>query len=348
MGSGTNSHDTEAMAGIARSDFPLICRLADPEGELPDDDVYDHLDPEAVRQTAIDHRVYPVVVRRFSQIKWADQPAFREWMEVARKDLMYIRAITMALADFGRQITSALTSAQVDHALVKGEIFSKALFDNPFDRPYTDVDILLPDSALPAATEAMQSLDLVQLTREYLDRSEARGELKWGHRDAPHLFVELHTDLVHFPWLRSRFSLTYDDYRIANGDGGHPFSGHLVIAVVHAAAGHRFDLLRLVVDILQAVRKLPATDLPHLESAILRLRLQPEFAASLSLVDELFPGAIDYHPICTLREKLRLDSYPKIIGAGTVFHAPGNSEPLSWLTRCAFRLYQGSLARRSA
>ena len=139
-----NSHDTDVMAGIARSDFPLICRLADPEGELPDVDVFDDLDPEAIRQTAIDHRVYAVVVRQLSQTKWTDQSAFRECLEAARKDLIFIRAITMALADMGRQVTSALEDANVDHALVKGEAFAHALYDDPFDRPYTDVDILCP------------------------------------------------------------------------------------------------------------------------------------------------------------------------------------------------------------
>lgn len=336
------------MAGIARTDFPLICRLADPEGELGDVDVFDGLDPEAIRQTAIDHRVYAVVVRRLSQTKWSDQSAFRKCVAAARKDLMFIRAITMALADLGRQVTSALKDANVDHALVKGEVFAHALYDDPSDRPYTDVDILLPEDALPAATDVMKSLDLVQFTLGHLDRSEQRGEHKWGYQDAPHLFVELHTDLVHFPSIRRRFTFTYEDYKIANGNGRHPNSAHLIVAVVHAAAGHRFDLLRLVVDILQALRKLPATDLPHLETAILKLRLKPELAASLALVDELYPGTLDSHPVGALREKMRLDRFPRIISASTVFHAPGNREPVSWLSRCAFRLYQRSLARRSS
>lgn len=334
------------MPVLALADLALFCRLADPQGVLPEAAEIQNLDAEAIRNTAIDHRVYSTVVRKLSQCSGPEYPSLQACLKIARQDLMYIRALTMALKDFGHQLTSALTRASVEHVLVKGEVFAQGLYDDPFDRPYTDVDILLPEDALPAASDVMKSLGLVSFTRDHFDRSIARQEHKWGYERAPHLFVELHANLVHFPSLRRSFSFAYEDYQLACDHGRRPYSGYFVVAVVHAAAGHRFDLLRLVVDILQALRRLPEADLRHLEDVIVRLRLQPEVAASLSLVSELFPGALDDHPINALRHALRMDRHPRIINGKTVFHAPGNSAPTSLLTRTVFRFYQRCLADR--
>ena len=324
----------------------LLCRLADPEGEPLAADAFPVAEIEPVLHAARDHNVEPVVLRKIAGIGLSENAEFEHYRSSAVRDRMFLSAVTKALADQASRIARALGEAGVPHALIKGQAFAQELYPDPSDRPYSDIDILLPRAALARAGEIMQTLDFVQFKREHFDKSEANEEQKWGYGGDTSLLAELHTDIVHVPALRRRVSFGFDEYDLARGGGQWPAAGHFVVAVIHAAAGHKFHQLRLLVDVLQASRKLSDDSLRHLADTVSRLHIQPEVSMSLSLIDGLFPRALPEGRRKVIREALRLPPCWKIVTPQAVLEATGEGYWRSKFLRHAFRYYQMTLAPR--
>lgn len=197
----------------------LLCELADPEGEPPDAAIFEGLDALAILRAARDHKVEPVVLRKFRQAGVADRPDLGDYCRAATRDRMYITAVALALNAQVDRITAGFTAAGVPHAVVKGAAFATAIYPDPAERPFSDIDILLPPSARRAASRVMESLEFELFSRDFLDQSDAKQEQQWGYRGDTAILAELHTDMVHAPTLRRRISFGHEAYERASAAG---------------------------------------------------------------------------------------------------------------------------------
>ena len=324
----------------------LLCGLADPLGEPPDADQVAALDADVLFEAARHHNIEPVLVRKLSKLDLSGFEQFAAQLAQSTRDLMFMTAMTMALDDHSGKIRREMDSGDLPYAVVKGAAFARDLYPFASDRPYSDIDILLPTESLAPAMDIMTSLGFEQHKRTHFDKSEANEEQKWVLKDNPMLLVELHTNLVHFRALRKRISLSYEDYRIAGAEGDRPLAGHFVLAVMHAAAGHKFHQLRLLVDVLQASRALRDDDVAHIAEVLPYLQIHPEISICLSLMDALFPEMHGTIGTQEMRRRFDLPHCWKPVDADAVLNAPYTQFWRSKIRRHAFRYYQLTFASR--
>lgn len=243
-----------------------------------------------------------------------------------------------------RPIEAAIRVRALPASIVKGGIFASRLFQNPADRPWTDIDIL----ADPAARD-----DIAAMLRDLGYRySGAEGpenrkrEEKWGDPDQRNLLIELHGDLVHYPMLRRGVRFGWPELCAAGeGDPNAPLA-LFATAVVHAALGHKFHELRLMVDVLQAFRALGPEDRSALPQRMADLSLRLEAALTLRLVADLFDlaDARDMADRLALPVQSRLAA--RLVRARDVLAADGPRLGASHRRRHAFRwLQQAHLSR---
>ena len=324
----------------------LICSLADPLCEPPGADQVAALDADVLFEAARHHNIEPVLVRKLSRLDLSGSEQFTAQLAQSTRDLMYMTAMTMALDDHSGKIRQAMDGSDLPYAVVKGAAFARELYPFASDRPYSDIDVLLPAASLTPAMDIMTSLGFVQHKRAHFDKSEANEEQKWVLKDNPMLLIELHTNLVHFRALRKRISLSYEDYRIAGAEGDRPLAGHFVLAVMHAAAGHKFHQLRLLVDVLQASRALRDDDVAHIAGVLPYLQIHPEISMSLTLLDALFSETHGTIGTQEIRRRLDLPHCWKPVDADAVLNAPYTQFWRSKIRRHAFRYYQLTFASR--
>jgi hypothetical protein len=158
--------------------------------------------------------------------------------------------------------------------VVKGMTFARALYPDPTLRPFTDIDLLVAPSAVPAINAILGEQDFSFVADGHDPR---RLEAKWVHRNSPLLMVEVHTNLVHHPKLRGSLSLTYEDI----AEAPEAPAVLLSIATLHGAL-HRFERLKHVVDICQAARNLTQAGEESRLAALLK-RSGGRFAAIVGL-----------------------------------------------------------------
>ena len=193
------------------------------------------------------HGVLPAVLRHFLPLQRDDVFADVKADALARhrSKLTY----SLMLRAHGEALMAAVAGLPV--AMVKGPVFSNTIYPSPSLRNFTDIDLLVAPEAEPQLARVLeeQSYKLVEYDRD-LDRQE----WKWLHRDNHALMIEVHTNLVHHPELRQAMSLSYENLA---GIAETP-AALLTVAVVHGAL-ERYELLRHVVDVCQAARRLDTT-----------------------------------------------------------------------------------------
>jgi hypothetical protein len=148
-----------------------------------------------------------------------------------------------------------LRSRGIDPIVLKGTSFADRLYPDASLRPFSDIDILMPETALPDARRAMTALDFAPAAKPRRKHAEEYAEEGWTHPVLKGLLIELHWDLVASPKMRRAVSLTYEDLRpLIGSDSAPSASALLLVAAIHGAGGHGFELLQHVVDVAQAAR----------------------------------------------------------------------------------------------
>lgn len=257
----------------------LLCRLADPEAAavaVPADAV----DP--LLRLARDHNVLPVVTR-----KLAAQHATAD-LKAAQGELTVLVGLSMHLRGIATKVDRYIAERELEAVIVKGPVFARQLYPTPSDRPFTDIDIMVAPSARAPIGELLTSLGYRLFLKPLLDHTEQNQEEKWIQPDMDALLIEVHGNLVHYRGLRRRISFGYAEF-MRSGEGN-PGAGlpQFFVAVVHAALGHKFHQLRLLVDVLQAFRHLTPDEVAALPDMARRLGLALEARLCLELIGGLF------------------------------------------------------------
>jgi hypothetical protein len=141
---------------------------------------------------------------------------------------------------------------------------------------------------LQRAAAALRALGFVP---DDIPHRDAAGhcEFKWALKSDGAVTAELHTNLIHSARLRRRMCVDIDTISAAgNGDPAEA-TALLFVAAVHAASGHQFDRLALLVDIAQAVRGLSgAIDVERLRTVCDMSGMLRAVAAALSVTGRMY------------------------------------------------------------
>jgi hypothetical protein len=277
-----------APESIAASDAHMLVRLSDPEAPPAAGALDDPLRLERILLAADRHGVLPIVVRKLSVLNRGNPSSELDTLlGEYRERLVAWIGQSMLLERHARNISGRFAQAGVKAAIVKGPTFANALYPHRSDRPFTDIDFLIPTEHLGAANRLMPAEGFVHPQKAW-DNSNRDREYKWLGSENRSVLIELHGDLVHYPMLRRQISFGHDRLAaIEDGVRNRP-AALLMVAIVHAACGHKFHELSLLVDVLQAVRRLSTDEEERFVRAATSMGARLEAAVALRLVSRLF------------------------------------------------------------
>lgn len=159
----------------------------------------------------------------------------------------------MLLLHHGRRIAAAMSQQSIPAAVVKGPTFANALYPVPSDRSFTDIDILIAPASLPACSAILQDLGFAAVPPPLGDARDY-GEYKFTLPGNPLVLIEVQTELIHSPSLRAGIRFQHSDLMAAGNGCSADATALLMLAAIHGAAGHQFERLQPLVDVLQAAR----------------------------------------------------------------------------------------------
>jgi hypothetical protein len=237
--------------------------LADPAPGAPPPPGPAALDPTQVCELADWHGVLPAVTRNLRRPEPTD-PRLKALLEQAEERLRHRVAFSLLLRKQLEPVAAAFAAGGLPALVLKGQEFADRLYAQPFLRPFTDLDFLLPRDALGDAGAALAQLGY---RRDPAPRGKYPGEYgeeTWRLDDPASGALELHWNLVNSPPLRRRCSVEFHDLQLEPpAAGARPGAGMrpraaasalLLMAAVHAAVSHRFDRLQPLCDVCQAAR----------------------------------------------------------------------------------------------
>lgn len=275
---------------------PVLCALADPQAPAPPADSFLKIDPQDLFDAVLHHGLEPVALPKLSAIL-PKEPPYLALIDRMRERQFLVNAQCLNLDAYAKRVMLAIEYSGRKAVIVRGPAFAKALYDRSSDRPFTDIDILAHRAAVRPIGRLLKQAGFDRKRRWLRKSAFGNMEQKWSKRGDPSIVIELHGNLVHSPGLRRRISFGFDEYRIAAGDGAFPTVAHFMTAVIQASVGHGFQRLQLLVDVLQALRRLEDRDLKHLGVVLGRLNARLEVLVCLDMVYSLFEEPAALHAL---------------------------------------------------
>ena len=331
---------------LTTAEKSLLCALADPAKPCPSTDLLAATGARLLFDAINHHGIEAVALRKLKAAEPKPGGEFAQLVAEAAERQFVANAISMTLEARAREILDAVSATGARAVIVKGPVFAKELYRYESDRPFTDIDILTPAGDLAAIGGILGQSGYWQAKRKFWDRSETNMEQKWFSKENDRILVELHTNLVHDSGLRRRLSFGFEDHELASEDGRYPRVGWFFTAVIHAAAGHKFHKLQLLVDVLQAFRTLSQEDLAALDRILDRIPARLETAICLELVDELFDVVEAKTALAAITVNSNLRNRNKFVGADTVLDSYFDTGKRSKIRRHGFRIMQKVVSRR--
>lgn len=280
----------QTNTNLSSEDEDILLRLADPAAPAAQPTNLSRERFEAIAAHADLHGVLPIVLRKFSEIGAGDRQQVAPYdaqLRQLRDQSVITIGQSMLLQHRGERAVHALSMAGIPARIVKGPIFSRALYSHHSDRPFTDIDIVVEPENLERASSIMEQLDFV--LEGDADTSRQLQEFKWVARDNRKLLIEIQGNLVHGAGMRRRLSLGFTELAKLDGERLNSPATLLTTAIVHASGGHKFNSLRLCVDVLQGVRQLQsADDEKDAMDAARMIGAEMEFAVVLNVVGKTF------------------------------------------------------------
>jgi hypothetical protein len=214
-------------------------------------------------------------------------PAACEW---AREQLRRRTVMSLVLRRQAQDITARLQEAGLPVIVLKGSDFADRLYSHPSLRPFTDVDLLIPQRILPETQQVFKTLGY-QPVPVPMKHQTGYGEESWRSPNPSGGMVEIHWNLVNSPALRRALSVTYEDLQLETHQG-RPRPGAaamLLIAAVHGVASHGIDRLQPLGDVVQAVRGAAGTlDEAWLAQAVPQTGTTRALATALALAHKVY------------------------------------------------------------
>ena len=269
---------------LASADRRLLIALADPQSSVAPPSLTAGRARLLLSQAGR-HGVLPAVLRKLrpAMASRALQPVRDEFAARFSANV----AFNMQLRAETKRLAGALKTAGQPALLIKGHDFADSLYPDPLLRPTSDIDLIVPVGRLEAVEAVVAAAGFELLPDQ---RDDEQLERKWIHSVHRSVMLEIQGNLVHAPGLRSRLSLGFAEL-CPHGDpveAARP-SARLAIAGVHAASSHHFELLRLVVDVLQAARHLRgAAEEQALADLVRRSGTRLALVAALDLAARLY------------------------------------------------------------
>ena len=295
----------------------LLC-LSDPDGfqaALPKRP----LGINALRQLfclAKKHAVLPAVITNTQNIVTkhgiasftTGSPAeFQSLLQKAEREWRRRIAFCLVLRRQADEIRQAFTRQSIPVILLKGADFADRLYRSPSFRIFTDIDLLLPHSAITEAGSVMKEIGYScrPARRKY---ASEYGQTAWQRDSASGGTVEIHWNLVNSPTVRRAVSVHFEDIQIDHSVPRRPTAAALLlIAAVHAATGHAFDRLLLLCDIRQICRGAAGPiDLEYFSGIIQKTGSARSVASALHLSGRTLPEATCQQ----IARQLQLPDYP--------------------------------------
>jgi hypothetical protein len=153
------------------------------------------------------------------------------------------------------EVAATLRTHGIEPIVLKGTSFADRLYADASLRPFTDIDILVPEAAMPDVRRSLAASGLIPTPEVSRRHAGGYAEERWTHPVLEGTLIELHWDLVSSPTMRKAVSLTYEDLLpLIGSDGRLSASALLLVAAIHGTAGHGFELLQHVIDVAQAAR----------------------------------------------------------------------------------------------
>jgi len=253
-----------------------LVALADPEGKAPVPSAALYPD-RFVRlwSLAEHHGVLPAVIanaRRLADAKGAgsivrpskdgrsSSELFSAGLARARRQAFRQSAATLAMRHQLAELAEAFGRRGVPVVVIKGVDFAERLYPSYALRSFGDIDLLVPERSLEEAEAVLKKLGYAPASGD-MKYGAGYGETGFRRDDRASATVEVHWNLVNSPTVRRGVSVRYEDLQLlcSAGQADDPPkpspASLLLIAGVHAAAGHAFDRLQLLCDICQAARQ---------------------------------------------------------------------------------------------
>jgi hypothetical protein len=249
----------------------------------------------------------------------------------ARERLIRRAVLSLAIRGQIREIAAAFSTAGKPVIVLKGADFADHLYPDPSLRPFTDLDLLVPQAAMEGAEEMVSRLGYVSCDPS-MKHAGGYGERRWIRPNRYEGDVEIHWNLVNSPTVRRGVTLSWEDLAFET-DAPHGVirptaPARLLIAAVHAAASHGFDRLQPLYDICLASRRCEApADIHWLSETAERTGAHLPLAASLALCRRLFD-----EPVCSRLQRAmglpRRGAWSVLLTSGTVLRGHARLDSL--------------------
>ena len=283
----------------------LLLALADPRGPARAIDLAPP-EPEKLRrllELADWHGALAIVMENLKQLTgqgngpWHSfQPDPTAW-EWANQQLRYRTGLSLVLRQQAQELTSRMQEAGLLVLVLKGCDFADRLYSHPSLRPFTDVDLLIPERILPETRQVFRNLGYLPVPVP-MKHVTGYGEESWRHPARPGGMVEIHWNLVNSPSLRRALSVTCENLQLETHQSRPRPSAAavLLIAAVHGVASHGVDRLQVLCDVVQAVRGTAgALDETWLVQAVPQTGTDRALATALALAYKMYrePACLD-------------------------------------------------------
>jgi hypothetical protein len=283
----------------------LLLALADPRGPASVIGLAPP-EPEELRrllELADRHGALAIVMENLKQVAgqgnepWNSfQPDPAAWVW-AQQQLRHRTGFSLVLRQQAQELTGRMQEAGSPVLILKGCDFADRLYSHPSLRPFTDVDLLIPERILPETRQVFRQLGYLPVPVP-MKHATGYGEESWYRPARPGGTVEIHWNLVNSPSLRRAFSVTYEDLQLEMHDGRPRPSAAavLLIAAVHGVAGHGVDRLQVLCDVLQGVRGTAgALDETWLTQVVPQTGTEHALATALALAYKMYrePACLD-------------------------------------------------------
>ncbi|MGA2802291.1 MAG: nucleotidyltransferase family protein [Verrucomicrobiota bacterium] len=276
----------------------MLLALADPRGPA---EVIKLAPPEPAKlrrllELADRHGVLAIVMENLKRLtsreneqrhSFLPDPAVCDW---ARQRMRQRTGLSLVLRRQALEIIARMQEAGLPAVILKGGDFADRLYSHPSLRPFTDVDLLIPQRILPETRQVFRELGYQPVVVP-MKHQTGYGEESWRHPNRSGGMVEIHWNLVNSPSLRRALSVTYEDLQLETHQNRlrPSAAATLLIAAVHGVASHGVDRLQVLGDVVQAVRGTAGTlDETWLAQAVPRTGTNRALATALALAYKMY------------------------------------------------------------